>query len=139
MQVFSPEQLKEDNDGQRPSEPVPPAFIAAKPSIYDVFRLMTTLTQASSLQAMLHESAQMITQVIEKVLCLILLPRPLHSSQLQLAACVPALLGVSRFDMEEVEMQAVTIPTALRERLQDATLHGQVLRLNTQEQEILNP
>lgn len=139
MQVFSPEQLKEDNDGQRPSEPMPPAFVAAKPTIYDVFCLMTTLTQASSLQAMLHESAQIITQVIEKVLCLILLPRPLHSSQLQLAACVPALLGVSRFDMEEAEMQVVTIPTALRERLQDATLHGRVLRLNTQEQEILNP
>ncbi len=144
MQVFSPEQLKEDNDAQRPSESglhshlpssdaLLPTLIAAKPTIYDVFRLMTTLTQASSLQAMLHESAQIITQVIEKVLCLILLPRPVHSSQLQLAACVPALLG------EEVEMQTVTVPTTLRERLQDATLHGRVLRLNTQEQEILNP
>jgi sugar diacid utilization regulator len=144
MQVFSLEQIKEHADGQGPSdfglhshlsssEPVLPPPIVAKPTVYDVFRLMTTLTQAPSLQAMLHESTQMITRVIEQVLCLILLPRPLHSSQLQLAACVPALLG------EGVEMQAVTIPADLMERLQGAVVHGRVLQLSTQEQDALNP
>ncbi len=145
MQVFSLEEQKKDTtDGQRvsesglhshlsSSESVLPALVAAKPTAYDVFRLMTTFTRAPSLQAMLYGSAQLITRVIEQALCLVFLPRPLHVGQFQLAACIPTLRE------EEVEMHPLIIPSALQERLRDATLRGRVLRLSTQEQELLNP
>src|SRR5947209_3683936 len=144
MQVFSLEQLQEDNDGQRPSEsgpqphllssePVLPTFTAAKPTVYALFRLMTTLAQSPSLADMLHVSARMIAQVIDTGLCLILLTEPPHHDHYHTVACVPALLD------NELERHPLTIASPLVERLRDAVQQGRLLQLSTQEQDALNP
>jgi sugar diacid utilization regulator len=144
MQVFSLEQLKKDTNGQRlsqsdlhpylsSSESVLPAIITVKAAVYDVFRLMTTLTEAPSLQALLHRSTQMIAQVIDAGICLILLTEPSHREQYHIVAPLPLLL------QREVERHPVTIPAPLLERLRDAMQQGRLLRLSTQEQDLLNP
>ncbi len=144
MQVFSLEQIQERANKQRASEsdlysylsssePRLPALVAATPTVYDVFRLITTLSHALSVEEVLHTSVRMITQIIDTGLCLILLREPLHHDQFQLEACVPVLLD------NEVERHPLTIANALLERLRDAMQQGRILQLSPQEQDALNP
>ena len=77
MRVLGLQQPKDLADGQRQSESGSPASLsfleegsrsssptALKPGVHAVFRLMSMLTQSSSVEEMLYASARLITQLI---------------------------------------------------------------------------
>jgi len=105
----------------------------ATPKLHAVLRhLVSTLTLPQTLDEMLRSLATLTMQAVDADLCVILLKEQAHK-RMRVCVCAPDLSD------KGVIVQPINIDAALWERLHGAVMRGQLVWLNMQELEALNP